>query len=186
MDTPVPRRAFSVDEFHRMAEAGVFGEDDRVELLAGEVIEMSPIGSRHASCVNRLSRSFHQHAGSSLIVRVQSPITLDEHSEPQPDLAVLNYRPDFYREAHPRPNEVRLVVEVADTSAEGDRGVKVPLYARAGIPETWVIDFTERTVDVYRRPSAGSYQEHHRVGPRDRLNSSQVAGLELSVDDIVS
>jgi len=185
MPVQAPRRLFTVDEFHQMAQAGIFREDDRVELLAGDVVEMTPIGSRHASCVDRLSRAFHQHAGSSFIVRVQSPIALDRHSEPQPDVAVLRFRSDFYRHAHPGPADVCLVVEVAETSVHADRADRVPLYARAGIPEAWVVDLGGRLVDVYRQPSAEGYREHRRVGPDDRLTSGVLSALDVPVSEVV-
>jgi Uma2 family endonuclease len=186
MPVQAPRRLFTVREFHRMAEAGVFSEDDRVELLAGEIVEMTPIGSRHAACVKRLNAMLSSCVGMSLIVSVQDPIELGDHSEPQPDLAVLRFRPDFYRDAHPGPADVVLVVEVADTSAETDRVDKVPLYARAGIPEVWLVDLGSRLVDVYRQPSPGAYRDHRRAGPGDRLTSDVLPGLDLPVSQVVS
>src|ERR1700675_3419950 len=112
------KRLFTVVEYHRMAEAGILGEDDRVELLEGEVVQMSPIGSRHASCVKRLVDIFIPlQVGRKVILSVQDPIELGEHSEPQPDLTVLKPRPDFYAKAHPGPADVFLVLEVAETSA---------------------------------------------------------------------
>jgi len=186
MAVQAPRRLFTVGEFYQMADAGIFSEDDRVELLAGEIVEMSPIGSRHASCVDRLARSLHQQAGSSLIVRTQSPVRLDDHSEPQPDIAVIRYREDFYRDAHPGPADVLLIVEVADTSVDVDRGVKVPLYARAGIPEVWVVDLSDRFVDVYQDPHRDGYRQHRRIGPRDQLTSVSVPALSLPAADVLA
>ncbi len=113
----VPRRRFTIDEYHRMAAAGVLSEDDRVELLDGEIVQMSPIGSPHAGCVDRLTALFTRRLRSRAIVRVQSPIVLDRRSEPQPDLALLAPRPDFYATAHPRPRDVLLVIEVMDASS---------------------------------------------------------------------
>jgi hypothetical protein len=169
-----------------MAAAGVFREDDRVELLAGEVVEMTPIGSRHAACVDRLNRAFQEWAGVSTIVRVQNPVRLDEFSEPQPDVAVVRFRPDFYRDAHPGPGEVFLIAEVADTSADVDRDVKVPLYNRTGIPEVWVIDLESRVVDVYRQPSPQGYRDHQRLGPAERLRSASLPAVDLAVAELVS
>jgi hypothetical protein len=144
------KRLFTVVEYHRMAEAGILGEDDRVELLEGEIVQMGPIGSRHASCVKRLVDIFIPlQVGRKVILSVRDPIELGEHSEPQPDLTVLKPRPDFYAKAHPGPADVFLLVEVADlsacnaqagTSAAYDRDMKVPLYAQAGVPEVWVVD----------------------------------------------
>ncbi len=185
MDAQVLKRRFSVDEFHQMAEAGIFGEGDRVELLAGEVVEMTPIGSRHAAAVDRLNRILSSRLAPSFIVRVQNPVRLDEHSEPQPDLAALRFRSDFYAEAHPGPGDVLVVVEVADTSAELDRVLKVPLYARAGIPEVWVLELGPGVADVYRQPAVEGYQEHRRLAPVDHLTSTQVPVLNVAVTELL-
>jgi Uma2 family endonuclease len=166
MPVQAPRRLFTVDEFRQMAEIGIFGEDDRVELLAGEIVEMTPIGQRHAGCVNDLNRVFSDALGSRVIVSVQNPIRLGEHSEPQPDLALLRFRADFYRDAHPGPADVLLVVEVAETSAATERADKVPLYGRAGVREAWVIDLGSSLVDVYRQPSPEGYLGIHQHAVR--------------------
>ena len=187
MPVQAPKRLFTVREFHQMAKADVFLEGDRVELLAGEIVEMTPVGSRHAACVKRLNAMLSSRLGSSMIVSVQDPIELGEHSEPQPDLAVLRFKAHFYRDAHPGPEDVLLVVEVADTSADVDRGVKVPLYARAGIPETWVIDLTDRTIDVYGAPGHAAYAEHRRLRPDEVLTLSLPGGgpMEFRVKDLI-
>lgn len=185
MPVQAPRRLFSVRDFYQMAEAGIFDEGDRVELLAGEIVEMTPIGSRHAACVNRLHRMFHDRLGSSAIVSVQNPVRLDDHSEPQPDVTVVRSREDFYRDAHPGPPDVLLVVEVADTSADIDRQVKVPLYARAGIPEVWVIDLEGRFVDVYQQPHRDGYRQHLRIGPGDHLTSASLPVLRFPSADLL-
>ncbi len=185
MDAQVLKRRFNVGEFHQMAEVGIFGEGDRVELLAGEVVETTPIGSRHAGAVDRLNRILSSRLAPSFIVRVQNPVRLDEHSEPQPDLAVLRFRSDFYAEAHPGPGDVLVVVEVADTSAELDRALKVPLYARAGIPEVWLVDLPAQAVDLYRQASAEGYREHRRLAPGDRLTASQVPALNVAVAELL-
>lgn len=179
------RHRFTVDEYHRMGQAGIFGEDDRVELIDGEIVEMTPIGSRHAACVDRLTRIFVQHLGPRAIVRVQGPIRLGEHSEPQPDLALLRPRGDFYAEAHPEAGDVLLVVEVAETSGPIDRGVKLPLYARAGIPEVWLVDLAGGAIEVHRQPSPRGYQDVQRVGRGQSLSSQAVPGLTLAVEDIL-
>ena len=187
MPVQAPKRLFTVREFHQMAKADVFLAGDRVELLAGEIVEMTPIGSRHAACVKRLNAMLSSRLGSSMIVSVQDPIELGEHSEPQPDLAVLRFKAHFYRDAHPGPEDVLLVVEVADTSADVDRGVKVPLYARAGIPETWVIDLTDRMIDVYGAPGHAAYAEHRRLRPDEVLILSLPGGptVEIRVKDLI-
>ena len=122
-----------------MGQAGILGEDDRLELLEGEIVEMAPIGSRHQSVVDRLTRLFSNRVGDAAVVRVQGPVRLGDDSEPQPDLLLLRRRADFYATAHPGPEDVLLLVEVPDTSTEYDREVKLPLYARHGIAEVWLV-----------------------------------------------
>ena len=185
MAVQAPKRLFTVREFHQMAEGGVFHEDDRVELLAGEVVQMTPIGARHAGCVKRLNALLSALVRGIAVVSVQDPLDLDDRSEPQPDLALLRSRSDFYADFHPRPLDVLLVIEVADTSGEYDRAVKVPLYARAGIPEVWVIDLAARAVDVYRQPSPDGYQDHRRRGGDDRLSSDRVPTLDVTVGQVL-
>ena len=165
---PAARR-FSVDEYHRMAEAGILGEDDRVELLEGEIVEMAPIGNRHATCVRKLLAFFAEKLRGRAIVDVQDPVRLDERSEPQPDVTLLAWREDWYAAAHPGPGDALLVVEVADTSAAWDLRRKVPLYARAGVAEVWVVDLAAGAVHIYRAPAGGAYAEVGRLGPGDVL-----------------
>jgi Uma2 family endonuclease len=185
MAVAASRRLFTVREFHQMAQAAIFGEDDRVELLAGEIVQMTPIGSRHAACVSRLNRLLSRLLGDESIVRVQDPLHLDDHSEPQPDLVVVHRREDFYRDAHPRPRDVQLVIEVSDTSAADDRTDKVPLYARSGIPEVWLVDLTTASVDVYREPAADGYRHSVRVERPATLTASTLSIPGIRVDDIV-
>jgi hypothetical protein len=185
MPVQAPRRLFTVDEFHQMAEVAILGEDDRVELLSGEIVEMTPIGSRHAACVSRVNRLLGQHLGEAFIVRVQDPVRLDDYSEPQPDLVVVKARADFYRDAHPGPADVLLVIEVADTSAELDRADKVPLYSRSGIPEVWVVDLSARQIDVYRAPTSDGYLAHDTVRPGGSLRPGALPQLDLSADDVI-
>lgn len=165
-----------------MADAGLFGGNDRVELVEGEIIDMAPIGSRHAACVDRLNRLLVSRLGEGAIVRVQSPVRLDDLSEPQPDVAVLVVRSDFYAGAHPGPADVLVVVEVADTTVGWDRGVKIPLYARAGVAEVWLVDLAAETVEVSRRPGSDGYGESHRAGRGDQL---VVMGVSVGVDEIL-
>lgn len=135
MAVAAPRRLFTAEEYHTMLRAGILTADDRVELIEGEVLRMSPIGSRHAGGVNRLNDFFVRKLEGRAIVGVQAPVHLSDLSEPQPDLALLRPREDFYSHSHPTPGDVLLLIEVAETSADFDRAVKAPLYARAGVPE---------------------------------------------------
>ncbi len=187
MEAQVLKRLFNVDEFHQMAEAGVFGEVDRLELLDGEIVQMTPIGSRHAACVARLSDLFWEKCRANAIVNVQNPLVLHEGTELYPDITLLKRRADFYSQSLPQPGDVLLVVEVADTTGNYDRGVKVPRYARAGIPEVWVVDLRERAVDVYRQPSGDLYREQGRLQPGDSLEIPLVLrGQAVGVDDVLA
>ncbi|WP_376790048.1 Uma2 family endonuclease [Thermoflexus sp.] len=185
MSVQVQRRLFTVEEYHRMAEVGILSEDDRVELIEGELIAMSPIGSRHAACVKRLVRLLDRAVGERAIVSAQDPIRLGRHSEPQPDVALLRYRPDFYASAHPGPEDVLLIVEVAETSADYDRTVKIPLYARHGIPEAWLVDLTEAHVEIYRQPSPQGYRELHIVHRGETISPALIPGLTVGIDEIL-
>jgi Uma2 family endonuclease len=149
----------TVGEYHRMGDAGVFAPDARLELIEGEIIDMAPIGSRHAGMVRDLMRRLFHAAGPHAIVSCQDPIWLDDNNEPQPDLCLLRPREDLYRPSHPRPGDVLLVVEVADTTLVYDRDIKLPLYARAGIPEVWIVDLATPILQIHRTPAGDRYAE---------------------------
>ena len=185
VSTEAVRHLFSVDDYHRMGEAGVFGEADRVELIEGEIIEMSPIGSPHAARVKRLNRLLVRRLGTRAIVQVQDPVVLSRFSEPEPDLAVLKPRVDFYAAKHPEPRDVLLIVEVADSSRVFDRTVKAPLYARTGIRELWVVDVIDEVVEVHRRPQRGVYREVGQFRHGERVTIGAFPGLSLRVIDIL-
>ncbi|MDP8922709.1 MAG: Uma2 family endonuclease [Chloroflexota bacterium] len=176
---------FTVDEYERLGQAGILGEDSRVELIEGEIIQMNPIGGPHASTVDRLTRLLVLGLGDLAIVRVQSPIRIRERNEPQPDLALLRPRADFYATGHPTPADVLLVVEVEDTTVEYDTRTKAPLYARAGIPELWVVDLPRACVVTHREPSDIGYAATrvHRRG--EVLRPLAFPDLAVPVDDIL-
>ncbi len=178
------RHKFTVEEYHRMAEAGILSEDDRVELIEGEIVQMAPIGSRHAGTVDFLADLFFRHVGKTLLVRVQSPVQLSEDTEPQPDLVLLKRREDFYRNRHPGPEDILLLVEVAETSAKDDREMKVPLYARHGVSEVWLVDLGAEVVEVYREPSPEGYRQVWRAGRGEVLVPQQVPDLRVPVEAI--
>ncbi|MGH2731810.1 MAG: Uma2 family endonuclease [Actinomycetota bacterium] len=180
---PQPHR-FSVDEYYGMAEAGLLGEEARLELIDGEIIDMTPIGSRHAACLGRLKLSF-EGLGHRAIVRIREPVRLDEYDEPQPDLAVVEYRTDFYAAGHPEPEGVLLVVEVADTSAVYDRSVKIPLYARAGIREAWLVDMAGRRLEIHRTPSPEGYRHTQEMRPGDRCAPAALPDVFVDAGDLV-
>lgn len=176
---------FTVDEYHRMAEAGILGEDDRVELIDGQVAPMSPIGSRHAGTIIRLNRLFVTGLRNRALVSVQNPVRLGEHDEPQADLAILRPRSDDYAIRLPEAADVLLLVEVADSSLERDRDLKAPLYARAGIPEYWVWDLVHQQVLVHRDPTPEGYISVETVGPEDALGPAAFPDLRLDPRDHV-
>lgn len=156
MSVSVLRRRFTVDEYRRMAEAGIFSEGDRVELIEGEIVEMTPIGRRHFFCVTTLTHLLVNGVGDRALVSIQNSFRLSGRSEPEPDVAVLRRRPD-YRSVDVGPDDVVLLIEVADTSLEYDREVKLPVYAQAGIPGVWIVDLSGERVEVYRRPGRDGY-----------------------------
>jgi Uma2 family endonuclease len=168
-----------------MAEAGILKEDDRVELIEGEIVEMSPIGSRHAACVNRFNMLLSSQAGQIFIVSIQNPIVAGDYSEPEPDVAVLRMREDYYSQKLPTASDVLLLVEVADTSVEIDRGVKVPLYARAGIPVTVLADLSKELIEVHSDPADGQYQSVRIFRRGDSFQLSVLPQLSLNVDAIL-
>jgi len=180
------RGHFTVADYHRLAEVGMLGPDARVELLDGQVVDMSPIGSRHAGTVNWLAARLRQLVGARAILSVQNPVVLDEYSEPEPDLALLAPRPDYYRGAHPRPRDVLLVVEVADTTLEKDRDVKLPLYARAGIQEVWIVDLNGERVEVYREPRASAFESIAIRRGADALTVFAIPDVELRAGEILA
>lgn len=178
------RYRFSVDEYHLMGAAGLFDEDDRVELLDGEVVEMAPIGSRHAAAVKWFIDWATSRLGDRVVVGAQDPVGLSERSEPQPDLTLLQRRPDYYAAAHPTPGEVILLIEVADTTLRSDRGVKVPLYAAAGITEVWLVDLPGRQVHCFRQPSPTGYREVAAFGAGDVLAPLAFPDVAFAVGDL--
>ena len=181
----VRERLFTADEYQRLGEVGILHEDDRLELLDGVIVEMTPIGVPHAACVDRLNVFLQRACGDRAIVRVQGPIRLNAYSEPQPDLSLLKPRTDFYGSAAPGPSDVLVVIEVADTSLRHDRDVKAPLYARAGIAEYWLIDLSSSTVEIFSRPNAGKYLASEVASRGDRLPTRALPAIDLMVADVL-
>lgn len=181
----VARRRFTVDEYYQMARTGILGEDDRVELIEGEIIEMVPIGTRHAACVRRLDRIFSSKIGDQVLVDTQNPLRLGQNSEPQPDLMLLKPRDDYYASFHPRAEDVLLLVEVADTSVPYDREVKVNLYAKSGVNEVWLVNLQAQQVITCRLPSPSGYTEVKEYGRSDHISPLAFPGLNIPVQDIL-
>lgn len=169
----IRKHRLSVHDYHRMGDAGILAMDARVELIEGEIVDMTPIGSKHASIVTRMTEMFYRKMQTRAIVSVQSPITLAGNSEPEPDIILLRPRKDYYSDAHPHADDVLLIVEVADTTLRYDLEIKVPLYARCGIPEVWIVDIRSMQINMFSSPDDGVYQcedlpaELQSVRPRE-------------------
>lgn len=174
------RHAVTTDEYLRMGEAGIFDPDARLELIEGEIVEMAPIGSPHASVVNTLTAHFFRLLGDTVTISVQSPLIVGNLSVPQPDLALLKPRLDRYFNAHPVASDVLLVVEVSDTTLRFDVGTKIPLYARFEIAEAWVVDVQAREVRVFRDPAAGGY--HTTFSLSDEQSVTAIAVPEIIIE----
>ena len=185
MVAEVAQHRFTVREYHQMGEAGIFTRDDRVELLEGKIYAMSPIGSRHAACVKRLTQLFVKKLVDQAIVSVQDPIELNDRSEPEPDLAILLPRDDFYEEQHPKPADVLLLIEVSEVTLRFDRTVKLPLYAQNGIAEVWIIDLKKAGVEVYREPQDGVYGQKLTLKRGQLLTPENLPFLQLTVQELL-
>src|SRR5881397_4121970 len=184
-DVEVIRRRFTVDEYHRMGEAGILNEDDRVELIRGEIVQMSPIGIQHAACVARLTEILLGRLRGRATLWPQNPLTILPDSEPQPDIILLRHRADFYAGELPGPDDVALLVEVADTSLRYDRHVKGPLYAEAGVQDYWIVDLTGGAVEVHREPVAGAFPLTERVARGGTLTPLAFPDTPLAAADVL-
>ena len=184
MAVQIARWQFTVADYARMRETGILSEDDQVELIDGEVREMSPIGSLHAAIVNRLTRLLSIQIGDTAIVSIQNPVQLNDYSEPQPDVAILQPRDDFYAGAHPVADDVLLAIEVADTSVDYDRAEKLPRYAAAQIAEAWLIDVASETIEQYWQPRNGKYLLKRLAERGDDVAAQAIPALQLPVDRI--
>ncbi len=180
MAVPLTRWKLTVHDYHQMAAAGILHEDDRVELIEGELLEMSPIGGSHMHCVNRLNAVMGRFIAEDAIVSVQNPIELSSRSEPQPDLVVLRRRD--YGDELPIPADVMLVVEVSDSSLSYDRRVKLPLYGRSGIREVWIVDLNDRVVTRYTEPWEGGYGQAEPFDHGSRIVSTLSPTLTIEID----
>lgn len=183
VEVELPRRLFTVEEYHRMAAAGIFHPDERVELIEGEIVQMSPIGPRHAGCVINANRLFITRLGERVVVSPQNPMVIQPRSEPQPDLLLLRPRAVSYSHEHPTPEDVLLAVEVADTTARYDRLVKSRLYARAGIGEFWLLLTMDGAVEIYRTPGADAYTGVTRHGAGEMMSPLAFPEASFAVAD---
>jgi Uma2 family endonuclease len=182
MAVSVPRRLFTVDEYHEMARVGILKPDEHVELLDGEIVPMNPICSPHAWCVKRLIETFAPLLGR-IRLSIQDPLVLDGHGEPEPDVVIL--RPGTPEDRHPGPADVLLVVEVADSSLAIDRGRKRRMYARAGIAEYWIVDLAADRLEVYRDPLRARYRSVALLGLEDTVRPLFAPDLSVAVSIIL-
>ena len=187
-ESPPPareKRKFTVAEYYRMAEVGVLGHDERVELIEGEIIVMAPIGPLHAGDILRSIRLFTRRDDDRFTVQIQNPLHLDDGSEPEPDLMLLRPREDDYTTAHPTPADTLLVIETSDSSLPYDREVKIPLYARAGVPQTLIKNLPEDCIESFDQPGPEGYARHIIYRRGDKIRLTSLPDLELAVADLL-
>lgn len=179
------RRMFNVDEYYRMVEAGILTEQEQVELIEGEVQRMPPLGKKHAACVDRLIYLFHSLYEQKAQLRVRNPLLLDDFSEPQPDFMILKPRKDFYAQQAPRPKDVLLLIEVADSSLLFDKQVKIPLYAQHSIEEVWLVDQISELIYIHKKPGEQSFLEIQMLRRGENLSPKAFPKMVLQVDDLI-
>ncbi|WP_375468944.1 Uma2 family endonuclease [uncultured Nostoc sp.] len=184
MSVQLLRRKFTVEQYHKMVESGIVTEDDRVELIRGEIIEMSQIGTKHAACVNRLVNLLVQLLGKGVILAAQNPVALNKNSEPQPDVALLKPRDDFSATAHPQPQDIFLLIEVSHSTVMYGREEKIPLYTEANIIEVWLVDINEQIVEVYQQPTAVRYQHIQKFASGQTLSIKAFPNVNITVNEI--
>ncbi|MFN7928281.1 MAG: Uma2 family endonuclease [Blastocatellia bacterium] len=183
MATPIPRRRFTVEEYHRMAEAGILAPEERIELIEGEVIEMAAIGPRHAMCVDRIDEVIREKLGRIIHLRAQNPIRLSNITEPQPDITLAK-RAD-YSTHHPTGDDVLLAIEVSDTTLEKDRTLKQKVYANASVPEFWIVNLPDDVIEIYRNPAGDVYSDVQCILRDGTLSPHLLPTLILSAEEIL-
>jgi len=186
METEVTKKLFTVQDYYRMAQAGILRPEDRVELIDGEIIEMSPMGYRHALCVGRITTLFIRAFGDRVTLQPQNPLRLSKWTEPQPDIVLFKPRADFYEKKRPTPADVLLTVEVSDTSLSKDQKIKLPKYAEAGISEYWIGDLRHNILYVYRSPKGKSYDTILTFHPGDSVSVFAFPDINFRVDELLS
>ena len=185
MQIEATKKRFTVDEYYRMAEVGILSENDRTELIEGEIIQMSPIGDPHLNAVNRATMIFARGIGDKVVVSVQNPSHMDRYNEPQPDVVLIRPREDFYGSGKPDPDDVVLLIEVSDTSLRFDQRVKVPIYARNGIREVWIVDLQAEAIRVYREPKGNTYASIETRERNATISPQAFPDFSLKVSDLI-
>lgn len=182
---PQPRRLrFTVDEYYKMIELGMLKDYEKAEIIEGELIQKTTVGSRHAAIVNALNRFFSRNAVDEILVSVQNPVRLTDFNEPEPDIALADLT-KFDGRRHPRPGEILLVVEVSDSTLKYDRDTKLSLYAEAEVPEVWIVNLPNDIIEIHQKPSVGIYQLTKIFKRGDRIESEILPDLKLTVDEIL-
>lgn len=183
---PQPRRLrFSVDEYYKMIELGMLKDYEKAEIIEGELIQKMPIGKKHAACVEKLNELLRDKLGKSVSLRNQQPVKFDDYNEPEPDLAILKRREDFYSKATPTPKDVLILIEVSDATLKYDRDKKLPLYAEAEVKEVWIVNLQNEIVEVHTRPSVGLYQIVKIYSRSEVVKSEILPNLDVKVDQIL-
>lgn len=182
MTTEVVKRLINVNEYYKMAEVGILKPEVRVELINGEIYQMGPIGSKHAAVVNKLASLLNSLFKDQIVIGIQNPISFDNKNEPEPDIALLKYRPDFYVSTLPEPTDVLAIIEVSDYSIKYDKEVKAPLYAAHGIEEYWIINLNNNQIEIFSNPKGDIYRETQIYKPGDEL---KLMGIKLYLNDLI-
>ena len=186
VDQPPTLRRFSVEEYMHMHELSLFQEDERLELLDGEILKMSPIGPLHAIVVSKLSTLLAKFVDDGIFVSTQNPIYLHEQCLPQPDIVVFRYQQEKHTDTHIQPSDIQLLIEVANTSLDYDRTIKLPRYAEAGIPEVWIVDLEAQAIEQYCEPRGQKYGRLVTISLGEPIQASQLPGVEFTTDRIFS
>ncbi|MCB0547414.1 MAG: Uma2 family endonuclease [Phaeodactylibacter sp.] len=184
MAVKLAQRLITAEEYYKMAEAGILGKEDRVELIDGKIIEMSPIGSKHAGCVDKIVAVLNKMNLPDVLIRGQNPLRLSRYSEPEPDVAIVKFSTDYYSSMHPSAEDALLVIEVSDSSLEYDKEVKLPLYASAKVPECWIVNLEKREIEAYHSPVEGRYKISELYLLDDEINIKAL-GMAFKVDELI-
>jgi Uma2 family endonuclease len=179
------RKLFTVEEYDTMIKAGVFDGKERVELIEGEFVKKMTQGDLHIGCINRLNYLLVPALLNQAVVAVQNAVRINNFSAPEPDVAILRFRPDFYSGGKARPEDILLLIEVADTTVHSDRQIKIPLYARAEVPEVWLVNLLRKIIEIYTAPKNGKYQVVKKAGKSETLSPIVLPELKIKVSDII-
>lgn len=185
MKAVATRKVFSVNDYHKMIKAGVFAENSNFELIEGEILEKFSRSNLHEACRTRLAYYFSNELDNNIIVSQICPVILSDFSEPEPDVALLKFKKDFYASGKPKPEDVLLLIEVADSTVSSDRQIKIPLYARAEVPEVWLVNLPRKIIEIYTEPKNGKYKIVRKAGKSETIMPKMVADLSIKVADIV-